>query len=661
MAKKRHARKPRSGIRNWSEIVRENKIWEDYYKSLNLFPIEEWEDFKKACQEPLPLTFRINESISEKYSNEILNLFEKDHLKYLTNIEFEGIPIKRPSKLKWYPRSMAWQIDVPKRVMRKNEMFKKTQRFLVLETNAGNISRQEAVSMVPPLLMDIQSNHKILDMCAAPGSKTAQLVEALHLNCENNKQPTGFIIANDSDTRRSHMLVHQLKRLKSSNYLILNHDAQFFPRIKINKENNSNILKFDRILCDVPCSGDGTLRKNINVWMDWKHQNGLGLHALQFNILNRGIELLENGGRLVYSTCSLNPIEDEAVVAQALRKWGKEKLTLIDCSNKLPDLKRCSGISYWPVIDKNLKEKTKTDDNVIDSWFPPNEEEKNSFHLDRCIRILPHQQNTGGFFVAVFEKAKVETDTKSPDIVETLKSTHISSPMNTSDLPPDKIKKESLPLDAMDEPFNFIDTSIGPLSECWKFFGFNETFNKDNCLVRSNSIELPKVIYSVNPQLKNIIELNREKLKMIYSGVKLFVYQRDDIECAFRIHSEAIPLIKPYVNHNRIIDIDLNFLKLLLTESFPTFEMLLENNVESNVINQIEKFVPGCAMVYVSRDSENKESILLPIWKGIKSINIMVSKEDAHELLYRVFGIETQAKDNPKARKPLEETEKLVV
>jgi len=653
MAKKRHARKPRSGIRNWSEIVKENKIWEDYYKSLNLFPIEEWDEFKKSCQELLPLTFRINESFSTKYSNEILNLFEKDHLKYLTNVEFEGTKIETPTNLKWYPRSMAWQIDVPKKVMRKNEMFKKTQRFLVLETNAGNISRQEAVSMVPPLLMDIKSHHKILDMCAAPGSKTAQLIEALHIDCENNNDvPTGFIIANDSDTRRSHMLVHQLKRLKSANYLILNHDAQFFPRIKINNSYNKhdNILKFDRILCDVPCSGDGTLRKNINIWMDWRHQNGLGLHAVQCNILNRGIELLENGGRLVYSTCSLNPIEDEAVVAQALRKWGNDTIKLIDCSNKLSDLKRCSGVSYWPVIDKNLEQKTKGDENTIDSWFPPNDEEKISFNLDRCIRILPHQQNTGGFFVAVFEKK-----TKTQEIVHTLKSTHISS-IKTNNQPVDKSKKESLPLDAIDEPFNFIDTSIAPLRECWKFFGFNESFNKNNCLVRSNAIDIPKVIYSVNQQLRNIIELNREKLKMIYSGVKLFVYQRDDIECAFRIHSEAIPSIKHYVNHNRIVDVDLDFLKLLLIEPFPTFETLLANNIDQKMIDQIEKFVTGCAMVCISRDSENKESILLPIWKGIKSINIMVSKEDAHELLYRVFGIETQAKDNPKARKSLTET-----
>ncbi|KAG0660905.1 hypothetical protein C6P45_001453 [Maudiozyma exigua] len=656
MAKKRHARKPKSGgIRNWSEIERENPIWENYYKSLNLFPAQEWDSFKKACQNPLPLTFRITESFSKSHSNEILQLFEREHFDHLTNIEYEGIPVEEPKELKWYHRSMAWQIDVPKRVMRKNDSFKRTQRCLVLETNAGNISRQEAVSMVPPLLMDIESYHHILDMCAAPGSKTSQLIEALYVD---EDEPTGFVIANDSDTRRSHMLVHQLKRLKSSNYLILNHDAQFFPRIKINDDqfSRNKFLKFDRILCDVPCSGDGTMRKNVNVWMDWKHQNALGLHLLQFKILNRGIELLKKDGKLVYSTCSLNPIEDEAVVAQALRKWSS-KIRLVDCSNKLVHLKRSKGISYWPVIDRNQVQKTRGNENTIESWFPPTDEEVVKFNLERCIRILPHQQNTGGFFVAVFEKVDIDTGKVEDNYaVETITNTLKETQLADRSIAPPK-KKESLPLDAMDEPFNFIDPKLPALNKCWNFFGFDENFNRDACLVRTNSVESPKVIYSVNPQLKTVIELNHEKLKMISSGVKLFVYQRDDIECAFRIHSEAIPLIKSHISKKRIVDVNLPFLKLLLEEPFPTFDYLSINGTSQIIIDQLNQFTPGCAFVFIPRDAQDNQSIMVPIWKGIKSINIMISKEDAHELLYRVFKIETQAKDNPKARKPLEKTE----
>ena len=71
--------------------------------------------------------------------------------------------------------------------------------------------------------------------------------------------------------------------------------------------------KYDKVLCDVPCSGDGTGRKKRSVIRTWDVRHGLGLHALQLAILSRGLELLGYGGRLVYSTCSLNPIECEAV------------------------------------------------------------------------------------------------------------------------------------------------------------------------------------------------------------------------------------------------------------------------------------------------------------------------------------------------------------
>ncbi|GMF98914.1 unnamed protein product [[Candida] boidinii] len=133
-------------------------------------------------------------------------------------------------------------------------------------------------------------------MCAAPGSKTAQLVEALHAN-DDKEWPTGFVMANDSDYRRSHMLVHQIKRLNSPNFVVVNHDAQQFPKIKLSKD-ATEFVKFDRILCDVPCTGDATMRKNINVWKDWRIGNAIGLHPLQINILTRGLQLLKKGGRL---------------------------------------------------------------------------------------------------------------------------------------------------------------------------------------------------------------------------------------------------------------------------------------------------------------------------------------------------------------------------
>lgn len=106
---------------------------------------------------------------------------------------------------------------------------------------------------------------------------------------------------------------------------------QAFPLVKLMQreggstispydEEREDVLLFDRVLADVPCTGDGTLRKNPDLWGKWHHNMGKSLHHLQLKIALRGARLLRVGGRMVYSTCSLNPIEDEAVVAALLSK-----------------------------------------------------------------------------------------------------------------------------------------------------------------------------------------------------------------------------------------------------------------------------------------------------------------------------------------------------
>lgn len=86
--------------------------------------------------------------------------------------------------------------------------------------------------MIPPLVLDIKSHHRVLDMCAAPGSKTAQIIEALHADA-GNKIPSGFVIANDLDNKRCYMLVHQAKRLNSPCFLVTNQDSAMYPWMKV--------------------------------------------------------------------------------------------------------------------------------------------------------------------------------------------------------------------------------------------------------------------------------------------------------------------------------------------------------------------------------------------------------------------------------------------
>lgn len=147
--------------------------------------------------------------------------------------------------------------------------------------------------MIPPLFLDVEPSHLVLDMCAAPGSKTAQLIEALHSPASvspisYDAMPKGLVVANDSDTKRAHMLVHQSARLPSPNLLVTNLDASMFPKVEVpylaaddssDSKPKDQSLKFDRVLADVPCSGDGTLRKNLAIWKEWTPNNAMGLHG----------------------------------------------------------------------------------------------------------------------------------------------------------------------------------------------------------------------------------------------------------------------------------------------------------------------------------------------------------------------------------------------
>jgi len=129
----------------------------------------------------------------------------------------------------------------------------------------------------------------------------------------------GCVIGNDVDWKRANMLAHQVSRFGCGGAVVTQVDACFMPGFI---DDGQDTLIFDRVLCDVMCTGDGTLRKAPEIWKDWLPRNGLGLHPKQIGILCRGLEVLKIGGRLVYSTCSLNPMEDEAVVATALARYN---------------------------------------------------------------------------------------------------------------------------------------------------------------------------------------------------------------------------------------------------------------------------------------------------------------------------------------------------
>ena len=127
------------------------------------------------------------------------------------------------------------------------------------------------------------------------------------------------------------------------------------------------------------------------------------------------LHLLKIGGRMTYSTCSLNPIENEAVVSEILRRCGGS-VRLVDTHSFLPQLKRCPGLNTWVVTDDSLTVFSSLEEVPLSqrkyyrqSMFPSSS--SSDQHLERCMRLLPHQQNTGGFFVCLLEKiGEIEND-----------------------------------------------------------------------------------------------------------------------------------------------------------------------------------------------------------------------------------------------------------
>jgi len=385
---------------NWAQIVFENEQMRRYYLAQGIVDASSVDEWLKSLATPLPTTFRITGS--RNHAENVRAAIVRDYMPTLRNVQVAGETFEAPRPLAFYPDEMAYSCQIPRGALRKHPEAADFHQFLITETENGNITRQEAVSMIPPLLLDVQSHHYVIDLCAAPGSKTGQLIEALHANQE---PPTGMIIANDADFKRSTIMVRQTKRFESANVVVTHADASAYPQVILE---DGTLLEFDRVLCDVPCSGDGTIRKNVTLWNKWNYALGNPLHDLQVRILRRGLQMTKVGGRLVYSTCSFNPIENEAVVAQALADFGG-MIELVDVSQEMPNLKRRPGVNTWKVFDKA--------GNVYTSWtdvpkenrgklklsmFPP----AKPLGLEKCVRIMPQDQDTGGFFVAVFTKLK---------------------------------------------------------------------------------------------------------------------------------------------------------------------------------------------------------------------------------------------------------------
>jgi NOL1/NOP2/sun family putative RNA methylase len=232
----------------------------------------------------------------------------------------------------------------------------KTEESLskTIEHSLGYFFIQNASSMVPPLVLEPKPHDIILDLCAAPGAKTTQIAAMM-----NN---TGAIIANDITHIRLKALRGNLQRCGVSNTIVTQMQGETFWKVG---------FKFNKILLDVPCTGTGTLNPRI------LQQTNLSriryLSELQKKLLISASKCLEENGIIVYSTCSLEPEENEENIDFAIRK-----LALSTEKIKIKNLPSAPPLMEW----KNRK----FDDCV-----------------NNAIRILPSEK-TEGFFICKLRK-----------------------------------------------------------------------------------------------------------------------------------------------------------------------------------------------------------------------------------------------------------------
>lgn len=821
--KERHKSNAPCGKRgrwNNAPLSTESAGFRRYYQAQSSLFSDEWPQFEKSLQSPLPTVFRLNaalpkatsDAIKQRMRGEFYEMFVREQAKQQTTqqqtknkkpsdaADAAGVvAVPPPISLPWYPGDgECWQIGAHIKVVRKNASFASFHDFVVQANDNGFISRQEAVSMVPAFLLDVRRHHHVLDMCAAPGSKTLQLAEML---CRANGQPLGaasspatgsattsgggggsggggsngnggFLVANDSNLKRTYSLINRVATLQMPAFVVTNHDAQMLPSIKSNEHPTG--LKFDRILCDVPCSGDGTLRKAPDLWSRWRVTMAHGLHRIQKRIALRGCDLLsetnesednEESSCMVYSTCSFNPIENEAVVAEILRK--RPDMELVDASNILPKLIRRPGLSSWKVAvqlnqpskKKHYKKSTCDDDSIWtgtelgeatemtktqqrlekaessssasssasfshttsiqaevnvtpqvdmsmqfkftdkcrdgdESLFPPTKEEAAAMHLERCWRLMPQDQNTGGFFVALLRKKKTgllrkehqqehqqepkndEQDQARPNkrskrhsassLSSSASSASPASPASpappacgdgTNTDPTDAACEQQhrrVPLDPYQHGISsrvrdlhqYVSLLAPCHAETWNslqsFYGLDQNLPLGvtpkflPSLLFTQSEMAASITWVTEPVAKNVLDFTfPRKLDLVRCGLSLFVKKdRPGVTCKHALIQQTINVVHPQMS-KRKITVGRDDMRTLLQAGVEASKVLTSelSKEVGTLVNSLERG----SMCFVSSDLSLSAVVA---WKGTNDIGIVVSKKDSRYLLNKFQMIE---------------------
>ena len=223
---------------------------------------------------------------------------------------------------------------------------------------AGLYYIQEPSAMLPGNVIDAKPGEKVLDLCAAPGGKSVQILAGL--------KGKGLLVSNDISFKRVKALVKNVELVGATNVVVTNEEP----------ENLAKYFEgyFDKILVDAPCSGEGMFRKDDLAIRSFSKYKNEECSKLQIEILRMANKMLKDGGKIVYSTCTFDPIENEMIIDKFTKEYPCYELLKID---------------------------------TIDGIEPARKEFCNSDKkIENAVRLWPHKLKGEGHFVALLQKGK---------------------------------------------------------------------------------------------------------------------------------------------------------------------------------------------------------------------------------------------------------------
>ena len=271
----------------------------------------------------------------------------------------------------------------------------------------GKIYVQSISSMIPPIILRPEPGERVLDMAAAPGSKTTQMATMM-----NNE---GYILANEIDKFRCEKLKYNVEKQGASIVHIINKDGtQLF----------NNVKSFDKILVDAPCSGEGRfIVSNKKTYEHWSLKMQKELVEIQKKLISNAINLCKINGTILYSTCALSLAENEKVIDWAINNFNIEieKININICIEKNTRVKLNDKLSQTSKLETNLTSKSEIN---LTSKLETNLNEEKEFvsynslvtkgnkkglndEIKNTIKILPNKL-LEGFYVAKIKKLRIK-------------------------------------------------------------------------------------------------------------------------------------------------------------------------------------------------------------------------------------------------------------